>query len=170
TKNSVILIEEGNASNRCIGLAFGGSEYSASHSELFERIESGLGVDSSLRNVELATAACSIGVIIPCCSDGTFLVKECSSEFCRHAVTWSAHAERNTGCSSFAVRVARLDHEAVDHTVKEYAVVKTNLHQFEKIITMQWSRIGEAKHHVSVIRLDQYISLSVFFLNCGILL
>src|SRR5690606_7111450 len=137
---------------------------------LFERVESGVGIHSTLRNVQLTSATCPVGIVIPCRGDGPLLVKECCSELCRDAVTRSPHAERNTGCSAFAIRIAGLDHEAVDHAVEEYAVVKANLNQFEKIIAMQWSRIGEAEDHVSVIRLDQYISLSVFFLNCGILL
>src|SRR6185503_9446503 len=62
-------------------------------------------------------------------------------------ISRSAISQGRAGRGMLTARITRLDHKAADDTMEQDAVIIPFLYQGQKVISMQWSGVGQPKHN-----------------------
>lgn len=119
-------------------------------------------------DVELAAAAGFFGIAVSCRGQSPALVKETGSKFGGNAGGGSAITQRFARFCRFGVGVATLNHEVLDHSVKQGAVVVACFDQPQKIISVERRGVGQAQDQYALGGREPDVALAVFFPKRGV--
>ena len=88
-------------------------------------------------------------------------------KFCRYGIANIATAQHLAGLCMFTLRIAALYHEFGNYPMKNKAVEKMFVGQFDKIITVHWRFIIEADDHNTGVGSDFYTGAGYYhFSSC----
>lgn len=126
---------------------------------LLHLLELGRLVDRAPDDVELAAARLATGIDLVTKSgsaERTTLVEETGIDFGFDGVAWAAHTEAFAGGSALGVGVSALNHEVLDDTVEQEAVIIALGSELEEIVTVEGRLVIQADYDVAQSGCDFY--------------
>ena len=144
TKDGVLAVEMGRASNGLVGLQHLGGELDATLRLLVESLlyatEGGIAVGAPPDNVKLAGTRALVGVDTVWLAGGSYspptVVELGQSELSLYRVVELARTQTLAWLGMPAFGVARLYHKVLDDAMEEQRVVVVLAHQLQEVVTM----------------------------------